>query len=189
VLDQLDAQVSDAPCGSDGAVRGAVVDDVDAVDEGGDRPDRLADQLLLVVRGDDDRHPLPVEHVWTLGGSADVRPFHSTSWIVSPASGLVMVVNEASSRRIGPGMPAASARSPPRLDDAEAARREVDEGAQLVQQVGVVDVGATERAAGSARRHHAPDDQGVLAEAFDHAVDLALEVEPAPLDEDAVDRP
>ena len=59
----IDAGVIEGAYGRDGAVGGAVVDDVDAVDERRDRPDRLADQLLLVVRGDHDGHALAFEHV------------------------------------------------------------------------------------------------------------------------------
>jgi hypothetical protein len=62
VFDQLHARICLGPDRRDSAVRRAVVDDVDAVDELRDAADRLADQLLLVVRGDDDRHALAFEH-------------------------------------------------------------------------------------------------------------------------------
>ena len=72
VLDQLDARVGQRAHRLDGAVGGAVVDDVDAVDELRDPADRLRDQLLLVVRGDDDRHALAFQHASRLGVVADV---------------------------------------------------------------------------------------------------------------------
>ena len=55
-------------------------------------------------------------------------------------------------------------------------------------EVGVVDVGVPDRPVGSGGGHDRAGDQIVLAEAFDHPVELALEPERRPFDEDTVDR-
>src|SRR5581483_5676458 len=58
----LDACVPELGRTFHGGVAGAVVDDVDAVDERGYAAERGLDQGLLVVRRHDDRNALPVEH-------------------------------------------------------------------------------------------------------------------------------
>ena len=60
VADELDAPVSGRDHSR--AVARRVVHDVDAVDELGDARQRLGEQLLLVVRGNDDGYGLAVEH-------------------------------------------------------------------------------------------------------------------------------
>jgi hypothetical protein len=69
VLDHLDALVLERAGSLDGRVLRGVVHDVDAVDECGDRGDGLAEELLLVVRGHDDRHTLAFQHPWRLLGA------------------------------------------------------------------------------------------------------------------------
>ena len=62
VRDDLDARIADAARALDRRVARAVVDDVDAVDERRDAAQRRRDELLLVVRGHDDRDALALEH-------------------------------------------------------------------------------------------------------------------------------
>ena len=62
VRNDLDARVSARAGALGGRVAGAVVDDVDPVDERRDAGERRRDQLLLVVRGHDDRDALALEH-------------------------------------------------------------------------------------------------------------------------------
>ena len=68
MLDHPHARIGERLRALDGGVPGAVVDDVDAVDELGNALDRRAEQLLLVVGGNDDRDPLAVEHGLKLHG-------------------------------------------------------------------------------------------------------------------------
>ena len=64
VLDHLDPSVlrRGRPGPLCGRVERGVVDDVDPVDEAGDAGQRLLEQRLLVVGGDDDRDALALEH-------------------------------------------------------------------------------------------------------------------------------
>ncbi len=62
VDDHLDPRVAVRPRPLDRGVGGAVVDDVDPVDEVGDAAQRLRDEELLVVGGDDDGDALALEH-------------------------------------------------------------------------------------------------------------------------------
>ena len=61
-LHEADAGVADLRDPRRRRVGGGVVDHEDAVDELRDPGERLADQVLLVVRGDDDRDALFVDH-------------------------------------------------------------------------------------------------------------------------------
>ena len=62
VLDYLGARIVQRLRALDRGVLRPVVDDVDAVDEIRHPLDRGSEKLLLVVRGDDNRDPLAVEH-------------------------------------------------------------------------------------------------------------------------------
>ena len=62
VRDDLDARVAERSRTLGGRVRRRVVDDVDAVDEARDPAERLGDQRLLAVRGNDDGDGLALEH-------------------------------------------------------------------------------------------------------------------------------
>ena len=72
VADDPHARVADRLGRSRRAVARGIVDDDDPVDELGDPTDRLADEPLLVERGNDDRDPLAVEHQ-VVGGAAPRR--------------------------------------------------------------------------------------------------------------------
>src|SRR5204863_8074177 len=88
VLDHPHARIGERLRALDGGVPGAVVDDVDAVDELGDALDRRAAQLLLVVGGNDDRDPLAVEHGLELPGrQAGVRAGVARPGLARPRAG------------------------------------------------------------------------------------------------------
>ena len=60
--DHLDARIADATRLLRRTVRGRVVNDVDAIDEVGDAPERLGDEILLLVGRHDNRDALALDH-------------------------------------------------------------------------------------------------------------------------------